>query len=290
MTAALAEGNPSKKVAVTCRRCGKASEHFPGAYARLKTLEIRDGQPTILCRGCHGRGALRAGTARLLADYGVTNPADPARKAALARHMRAAVDKAGGRAVLIERANAAKRGGISEQGRRRRSLHQFVSTKRRQGEFRRCPLCRKLAYLVPSRLQDGSLGFHGGCYRRWMESPEYQAWAAKLGPVGDPMRPLRLRQEPRPLPPAPRGRPTTPAELERHFRWTVRHFGLGESWREIAAADGFGISVVRGGVFSLIKALPDTWAEAYGGKETGRKLDELLPVEQLRRVAALQTS
>lgn len=273
-------------VTLTCRRCGNQRQLKPGAVAQRATVQDGPNGQTYLCRPCQGRDTLRHARTKLLTRYGVTPSDDAATKlAAMQQHAANMVAKAGGRARVIELANAARAGGISDRGRERLSLALLArADERRSGSFQLCHLCRKLLYLNESRQRQGAVGFHDDCHHAWQRSDVYQRWLTQVGGPSDPMRELRLAKLPRPLPPVPRGKQPTSDQLGRHLRWLVRHFGLGESWRDIARADSYDHTTVRSGVLSLVPMLPDSWAAVFGGRRTGQQLDKHLPIERIRRL------
>lgn len=272
-------------VSLTCRRCGKQRSFKPSAATARDTVQDGPNGQTYMCRPCQGRETLRHARTKLLTRYGVT-PSDDAdtRLAAMQEHAARMVTKGGGRAKVLELANAARANGISDRGRERLSLG-LLASKPRPGTFQLCHLCRKLLYLPPSRQTQGAVGFHAECHHEWQRSEVYQRWLREIGSPSDPMRDLRIQRLPRPLPPAPRGRQPTSEQLGRQLRWLIRHFGLGDSWREIGQADHIDHANVRRGVLALIPMLPDSWVTVFGGRRTGRMLDKHLSIDRLRRLS-----
>ena len=272
------------QIVAHCRRCGRERKFWPSAAAVRQSLEHRaDGAYTYLCRSCQSRDRLRGARLKLLSVYGVTQAdGDDVRLAAMQQHAQAVVKKAGGRQAVLSLANKARAEGLSAGGKRRLSLGLLIAADR-SGEFRQCPLCHCLIYLLPVRLRQKARGIHRACYREWQNGKEHQAWIRSLGAVGDPMRPLKMRKTPPPMPKRPKGRPATPEMLGRYFTWVLRHYGLGQSWRAIGEADGYGESGVRGGVATFIRLLPSTWALVFCGRTSGPRLDTTLPVADLRR-------
>lgn len=274
-------------VEVVCRRCGRVIEYAPGSIGRLKTLEQRGGILTHLCKSCSGRVNMHKAQARALAEYDVTPAAAPAhRLQALQEHRAAMVKKAGGQTKLVQLSRAST---MSKRGRRRQALGKFIR-RNRDGELRLCPLCRKLIYLGPARVRLRAPGFHGACWAKWQAGAEYKQWRRDVGNTADPMVRFRLRQFPLRLPARPRGKPAGPEQLDRHFRWLLRYFGLGHSWRQIAEQDHYSHGAVRKGVHALIALLPESWIEVFPSSKRGHQLEQLLPAKQLRRAAAVSVS
>jgi hypothetical protein len=270
----------SRRVAVTCRRCYISTEMVPSRAAGLESIQWSATGATYLCGPCGGHDAaprLRAALQRL---YEPTPPDE-----ALAKHIRAVTAEAGGRAHLLELARRAARAGQSDKARRHRGiLYRVNGAPRgaRAGEFRLCPVCRLLTYLLPSQVRRGASGSHQRCEREWRRSSEYREWRRSLGNSRSPLFALRRQGSPPPRPRRPGGRPPAAAQLEARFRFVLRHFLLHQSWREIGRLEHYTHGAVTQGVRALIAVLPDTWVEVFGNNLTGQRLDAWLPIQRLR--------
>lgn len=284
-------------VDVPCRRCGTSLAIPHKELRRRRTLEFGTAGPTRLCRRCVGRDALRIARQKLLATYGVgRHSSEEERRQAFMAHLELATAKAGGRDKLDELWRRGAAQPKSEDAKRRHTLGRIANTRRRRGEFRLCLHCHKLLYLHPAKLvptevarrkwnRRPALGLHRGCFREWERSPEFLAWFARIRSLDHGLKEMHRRRDPMRLPAAPRGKPARPEQLDRHFRWLIRHFGLGESWREIGERDDFDHAAVLRGVRSLLDVLPPTWHGVFCGMPPGKHLDELLPIARLHAIA-----
>jgi hypothetical protein len=265
---------------VRCRRCGTRRDFI---LSRIRETKSYDPQSnTWLCGRCQAHDAVRGARAELLARYSI-GPADSpdSRLAAMQDHAARTIGSAGARARREQRLAATQARRMTEEGRHRLSIHRLLAA-RRLGLFRLCPSCQKLVYVSRYHLLKGRPGFHGNCYREFERTPQYKLWRQHIGNLRSPTVRLRLKRYPHPLPPRPPGRPPTPEQLEERFCWLLRHYLLRESWAEIAHRGGYERSAIAKGVASLLAILPDSWSEVFGGKEIGRRLDDLLPMDRLR--------
>ncbi len=276
------DGRMVKAVAIDlrCRRCGLLKRVSSAIAEHRRTLKRGpDGAATYLCRQCAadtlGVEAFRKGRQLLLSKkHGVSDNDDESTRAdAMKEQIAYAVRKAGG----YEKVRAASKGHKRTPGGNRRvALGHLANGRRRTGKFSLCPFCRRLVYRPPGRLlptaRRAALGFHGPCWRLW--------WPSDLA-----HRPTK--RSPKRQPTLPPGAQPTAAELDHHFRWAVRHYGLRESWRAIAKSDSCDPATVRRGARALVSQLPATWRQVYGGKQPGPSLDALLPIDRLRVMAAV---
>jgi len=278
-------------VDLRCRRCGKQPRRRQRLPERLKHLRSFrwDGETaTYLCLRCAGRENVRKARARLVAkDFGVT-PSDSAeyRRQAMAAHAEHSM-RPRARSKNLELARAAlQEHGVSEKGREHVSLGHFVK-EQRAGRWCLCPICRKVHYLSPQEKAKGGPGMHNSCYREFTHSETYRDWRRNIGSMRSPHLLLLLKRFPFPVPSAPRGRPPDPEQLDRNFRWTLRRFYFGESWREIAKSENYTHGAVQHGVSDFIERLPPTWLEVFPDPRQSRRLETALPVSQLRAAIAV---
>jgi hypothetical protein len=292
------------KVELCCRRCGRTKTVCPSAARQRTSAKLEDGRWTYLCRTCQGRERLHTARAVLLADYGVTSrSSDAERSEAARRHLTETVFETVGRKISTEKnlrwetytergkvevkqRRDAARERLTDKGRADLALGIAVS-KVRRGEWRPCPLCHLLVYLSPSRVEQASRGFHASCYHEWQRGAEYREWLKQQR--ANSKKPMaRRRRNPMPLPVAPSNRPPSNGTLERGFRWTIQHYGLGKSWRAIAEADNYEHPAIIKSAKAFIARLPDRWEMVFGASRN--LLDDLLPITQLRRAAGLSPS
>src|SRR5207244_3543649 len=178
-----------------------------------------------------------------------------------------------------------------EAGRRKQTLGRLAHN-RRGAEFRLCLLCHLLLQLKRQQLKPSAeyaarwnrrpaLGFHWGCWQEWRKDPKYSKWETELRMLGTPEGETYRRFHPMPEPPSLEGRTPTTEQLDRHFRWLIRHFCLRESWREIGKRDHFHHTTVMRCVKWLIQHLPATWSHVFPGRHLGRFLDKVAPMDEL---------
>jgi hypothetical protein len=275
---------------ITCRTCYKTVTRPARLIAKLTSKEETERGLTYLCRECQSRDRMRRVTQpRLLARYNVHSDASPdERKEALRDQMAVAVRAAGGRQRLQALRTAARRHGLSSDGKRRLSINKLIAAAATTtGEYDLCRQCGKLSYLPPSRLMANALHFHRACYRAFMASPIYQDWREQLGDLRSPTLEARKRRLPHPIPPRPGGRHPTSREIARWIPWLLMRTLRRMSWAEIATAVDPKAppsrNTIRNGVLRLAALLPERWSIAFHGNQTGRRLDALLPVPTLRR-------
>jgi hypothetical protein len=286
------------RVSLVCKSCGRTTAMTQRRLAYQRTRELTSAGLTHLCHRCNGVAArdqlkrARASLVRRYYDDGARTPAQI--KAGLQQHIRLVV-KAKEKAKEKRSGEAT----ISEWGRLRKSLGKLARSHRRTGEFRLCPLCHKVKYVYPERIHlsdresiEGrrpSRGFHRGCSHAWRKTERYKTWRRQIGDLHSPLLPLRLKKFPEPWPPVARGDSPRPTELDRYFRWTLRHFFFGESWREIGIAEGFRHGTIRLGVVSFVDRLPVSWVDVFGRKHFALRLDEILPTDLLGKRAHPET-
>lgn len=277
----------TKQLVVTCRHCGAQSSVQEGRARSLETLVTGPNGATYVCLTCFRPAAANAARATFLSrHYGVRSSDPPDfKRAAMADHLQGVVRHAGGYAALLPRARAANTGALSPGGQRRRAIGLLLSKRARTRRFCLCPLCWKLIVLTPFTVRRQRPGFHGTCRRQWEQGDAYRTWREKVGYPWAPLFEHRRRRFPAPMPPGPAGRRASPQHLEQQFRWLLQHYGRRESWRDIARSELLTHSAIRNGVLTLIARLPDTWSTVFGGRPPGPSLDEILPIEQLRRAA-----
>lgn len=213
----------------------------------------------------------------LAAEYGLTRRTKPADRLKILQDV--AADMRSGSAGKPRRP-----GRLTEEGRRLRSIAAFIN--HRAPGFRYCAACSGVKYIYPSWEERGVNLLHGSCYTAWQQSEAYIAAARARGnPRDDVGKERRLRINPLPMPKMGKGNRPKPEDLERHFKWTLRHFLRDESFKEIAAsetAQKITLSGVRRAIGAFIRRLPESWSEVYSGNPSGRRLDEILPVSRLK--------
>jgi hypothetical protein len=272
-----------------CRRCGKQPKRkiLPERLKHLRSAKWREGQPTYLCLRCAGRENARTMRRRLLATYGVTaGDTEDVRLEAMRAHVELHMRPSARSKTLVVARAAIRERGVSDKARTQWSLGHFVK-EQRAGEWRLCPLCRKVHYLSPQEAAEGKPGMHNSCYRQFAQSEIYRDWRRKVGSMRSPHLRVLLKRFPFPVPAPPRGRPPTSVHLDRNFRWTLRHFYFGESWREIAERENYTHGSIQHGVQIFIGLLPETWLEVFPDPRQGRRLEAALPVAQLRAVTGI---
>ncbi len=273
-----------KPVRLYCRRCGKKPNRpvLPERLKHLRTFKRDEGKPTYLCKKCAGRENARKMRGHLVATYGVTpSDSEETHRAAMAAHVERYMRPRAGSAALRSARVARQERGLSDKARTKVSLGHFVK-EHRAGEWRLCPICRKVHYLSPQEAAEGGPGMHNSCYRQFAHSDEYREWRRQVGSMRSPHFRLLLKRFPFPVPAAPRGRAANSEQLDRFFCWTLRYFAFGESWRQIGKSDSYSHVAVRQGVLTFIRHLPDTWREIFPDPRQGQRLETSLPVSQLR--------
>jgi hypothetical protein len=257
------------RIRLTCRQCGSVREVWPSSPKRR----------TGLCERCAGLIVTGPNLRRALLRkrYGLSSrDTSEITMEAQRMQMEHMVQRVGGRRALLQKANAARAGGLSEEGKRRSRVSHAIS-RTWTGKFVLCPWCGLLNHLRPER--SDRPGFHVECYLAFRQSPKYREWLGSLGfPAPNAgQRRLLLRRFPRP--PVKTG--VAPRGTAEYLRWLLKRYLQGKSWRRIAGEERYGQATIRDGVDRITPLLPISWTALYS-KETGKLLDNAIPTANLK--------